>query len=55
MDRRGQQIRENVDRISELSDDVLVIILMKIPLEEAARTSLLSKRWMNVWKQIYDM
>ncbi|KAE8714700.1 hypothetical protein F3Y22_tig00110194pilonHSYRG00070 [Hibiscus syriacus] len=37
------------DRISHLSDDVLISILSHLPMRVAATTSLLSRRWGNVW------
>ncbi|GMH24304.1 hypothetical protein Nepgr_026147 [Nepenthes gracilis] len=33
------------DQISELPDEVLFSILSRLPLQEAARTSILSRRW----------
>ncbi|KAL7136790.1 hypothetical protein ABFS83_10G054200 [Erythranthe nasuta] len=38
------------DRISRLPDDVLLDILSFLSLKEAARSSVLSSRWMNLWK-----
>ncbi|XP_010419040.1 PREDICTED: putative F-box protein At1g67390 [Camelina sativa] len=40
------------DRISELPDDVLVMILNKLVTEDVIKTSVLSKRWKNVWKKV---
>ncbi|XP_010457880.1 PREDICTED: putative F-box protein At1g67390 [Camelina sativa] len=58
-DARGKKNLLNVDRISMLPDEVLLMILEKIPTEEAVRTSLLSTRWKGVWKYlpslIFDM
>lgn len=42
----------NVDRISNLTDDVLLKILNSMPTEKAVQTSLLSKRWEGVWKKM---
>ncbi|KAM1811682.1 hypothetical protein ACFX12_028289 [Malus domestica] len=38
-----------VDRISWLPDEVLVSILSRLPLKEAAATSILSRQWRYVW------
>ncbi|XP_077228169.1 F-box/LRR-repeat protein At3g26922-like [Tasmannia lanceolata] len=38
--------------ISNLSDDILSLILSRIPLREAVRTSVLSKRWRYLWCSI---
>ncbi|KAL7095325.1 hypothetical protein ACP275_10G017100 [Erythranthe tilingii] len=38
------------DRVSQLPDDVLADILSRLSLKEAGRTSVLSSRWMNLWK-----
>lgn len=53
LEKRGNPIQiENVDRISNLPDDVLLKILGSMPTEKAIQTSLLSKRWEGVWKQM---
>ncbi|KAM5561792.1 hypothetical protein ABKV19_022404 [Rosa sericea] len=39
-----------VDRISALPDDILVSIVSFLEIKEAAATSILSRRWQNVWK-----
>ncbi|KAL1205599.1 F-box protein [Cardamine amara subsp. amara] len=50
---------KNVDWISKLPDDVLLLILSRLSTEEAIRTSVVSKRWKHVWKQmphlVFDM
>ncbi|XP_010451456.1 PREDICTED: putative F-box/FBD/LRR-repeat protein At3g49480 [Camelina sativa] len=40
------------DRISELSDDLLVEILLFLPTKEAVATTFLSKRWRFVWRKL---
>ncbi|XP_010513633.1 PREDICTED: putative F-box protein At1g67390 [Camelina sativa] len=40
------------DRISELPDDVLAMILNKLVTEDVIKTSVLSKRWKNVWTKV---
>ncbi|CAN1232115.1 hypothetical protein LINPERPRIM_LOCUS3519 [Linum perenne] len=42
---------EEEDRISELSDEILHSVLIRIPCPlESARTSLLSRRWKYLWR-----
>ncbi|CAI0469442.1 unnamed protein product, partial [Linum tenue] len=40
----------DVDRISELPDDILGRVVSMLTLKEAAATSVLSSRWTNLWK-----
>ncbi|TVU38750.1 hypothetical protein EJB05_12136, partial [Eragrostis curvula] len=40
------------DRISDLPDHLLVDILVPLPLDEAVRTCVLSRRWRSVWKRL---
>lgn len=39
----------HIDRISELSIDVIGIILQRLSHEEVVRTSILSKKWRYMW------
>ncbi|GAB4846319.1 hypothetical protein Ancab_025325 [Ancistrocladus abbreviatus] len=45
-------IEQLADRISDLPDDVLISIISHLTLQEAARTSVLSRRWKYVWKRM---
>ncbi|VVB01095.1 unnamed protein product [Arabis nemorensis] len=53
-DARGKGVLVDVvnidDRISKLPNDLLLKILSALSTEEAVRTSILSKRWVDVWK-----
>jgi hypothetical protein len=42
-------MEEEVDRISILPNDILVHILSSLPTNQAFVTSILSKRWKNLW------
>lgn len=54
LEKEGNQMQiENVDRIGELPDDMLLKILKNLSTEKAVQTSLLSKRWEGVWKQMH--
>ncbi|TMX01538.1 hypothetical protein EJD97_024334, partial [Solanum chilense] len=41
--------------ISELPDDVLVYILSFLNVKEAVNTSVLSRRWLSLWRYIYRL
>ncbi|KAL0848530.1 hypothetical protein Bca101_021777 [Brassica carinata] len=48
--RKLQNPIDDHDRISKLPDELLQMIVSKLSTEEAIRTSLLSSRWVDVWK-----
>ncbi|KAL7136310.1 hypothetical protein ABFS83_10G021200 [Erythranthe nasuta] len=50
--KRAKITYNDKDRISHLADDILVMILSLLSFKEAVCTSVLSSRWIHVWKQI---
>ncbi|EOA33970.1 hypothetical protein CARUB_v10021465mg [Capsella rubella] len=56
-DARDKQILDGTkeDRISELPDELLVMILKDVATEDAVKTSVLSQRWKNVWKDVPNL
>ncbi|KAL5562030.1 hypothetical protein UlMin_031777 [Ulmus minor] len=48
----GKIKKEDQDYLSCLPDEILLLILSRLPLIEAGRTSVLSQRWKNLWSLI---
>ncbi|KAL6550638.1 hypothetical protein OROMI_021126 [Orobanche minor] len=46
---RNKLCEEESDRISRLPGDLIVCILDRVPIEDAVRTSTLSKEWRYIW------
>lgn len=44
-----------MDRISELPEDILLTVLFQLEMKEAAKTSILSKRWRYIWTYWTDL
>ncbi|KAL5986851.1 hypothetical protein ACLOJK_015185 [Asimina triloba] len=48
--RKLQSMKQQGDRVSNLPDDVLHNILSLMPMKQAIRTSILSRRWRYLWR-----
>ncbi|KAG5620833.1 hypothetical protein H5410_006051 [Solanum commersonii] len=49
------EVETGTDRISALPNSLIVEILCKIPITDACTTTILSKRWQNMWTCIHDL
>lgn len=50
--KEDSHFEEDQDRISQLNNEILILILSLLSLMEAGRTCVLSKRWTNLWKHL---
>ncbi|KAJ3676561.1 hypothetical protein LUZ60_003973 [Juncus effusus] len=53
--KRKIQCLTNPDRISDLPSEIKENILVRIPIEQAVRTCVLSTKWKSAWKSIPDL
>lgn len=51
----GQSLQESVDLISNVPEDIVYSILVRMPIREAIRTSILSRKWRYKWNFIPDI
>ncbi|KAK4367549.1 hypothetical protein RND71_011341 [Anisodus tanguticus] len=51
----GGQVIARVDRISNLPIDIISQFLLRVLPKDAARTSILSKRWQRIWASLPDI
>ncbi|XP_061371748.1 F-box/LRR-repeat protein At3g26922-like [Gastrolobium bilobum] len=50
--KRGKQSENNEDRLSDLTDCVLIHLMSFVPTKDAVRTCVLSRRWKDLWKRL---
>lgn len=53
--RRSERLRQKRDRLSDLPDAILLHIMSFVMIKDVVRTSVLSKRWRNLWKYLPDL
>ncbi|RWR80954.1 F-box/FBD/LRR-repeat-like protein isoform X1 [Cinnamomum micranthum f. kanehirae] len=53
--RAGQSTQASLDLISDLPKDVMDLIFVRMPIRDAIRTSVLSKKWRYKWVSIPDV
>ncbi|RWR81288.1 F-box/FBD/LRR-repeat protein [Cinnamomum micranthum f. kanehirae] len=53
--RTGQFSQGSIDSISNLPEDVMNLILVRLPIRDAVRTGILSKKWRYKWVNIPDI
>ncbi|KAF3780730.1 F-box/LRR-repeat protein [Nymphaea thermarum] len=51
----AQKMEVAEDRLSALPDPIIQLILSFLPTNEAARTSVLSRRWLHLWTFIPNL
>lgn len=49
------EITEKEDRISTLPDTILIHIMSFLPMEDAVKTGILSRRWPYLWTQVQNL
>lgn len=53
--RRSERLRLKKDRISDLPNAILLYIMSFMMIKDVVKTSILSKRWKNLWKSLADL
>ncbi|XP_057426290.1 putative FBD-associated F-box protein At5g56700 [Lotus japonicus] len=53
--RRSRRLEGKRDRLSDLSDEILLHIMSFMMIKDVVKTCILSKRWQNLWKSLPDL